>query len=381
MSDQPRVLTIGPGPNVRGGITAVILSYARQVTGAGHRFEWLSTYDDRGPLAKLTAAMRAFVLAWGQIPRHDIIHIHAAWGTSFYRKTIFFAMAKCFGKKTILHLHAPDFHDFRQGLLRIVSQRVFSGADVVIALSEAWARDVRAMCPGANVKVVPNPCEIPARCPRRLVDREPIVLFSGKLEPRKGFADLIRAMPAILAQVPEARLVMAGHGAVEEAKAITARLGIAERVECLGWITGAKKAEVLSASRIFCLPSYGEGLPMAMLEAMSYGIPVVVTPVGGIPEIVTDGHSGRIVKPGDVSGISGAVASLLLDTDSAQRLAETALAIVKAQFWPDRVHVCVRQLYDDLLDGSNNATTARRHFAGSGGVIESGRKTPVREMM
>jgi glycosyltransferase involved in cell wall biosynthesis len=257
-------------------------------------------------------------------------------------------MAKCFRKKTVVHLHAPEFDGFRRNPMKVLSRWVFTGADAVIVLSEAWAREVRTIAPRANVKVVPNPCEIPAGPPMPLTDREQIVVFSGKLESRKGFRDLIRAMPAVLAKVPAAKLVMAGHGAVEEAKALACLLGIESRVECLGWITAERKAAVLSGARVFCLPSYGEGLPMAMLEAMSYGIPVVVTSVGGIPDVVTDGYSGIVVTPGDIAGISDAVALLLLQTDLAQRMADTALQIVRRGFRPDHVGSCLRRLYDGL---------------------------------
>jgi glycosyltransferase involved in cell wall biosynthesis len=309
-------------------------------------------------LAKVAAAAGAFVLAFVRIPQNDVIHIHAAWKTSFCRKTVFFVMARCFRKKTVLHLHAPDFAGFQKGLMRTLGGHVFSKADAVIALSETWARDIRTIAPSANVQVVPNPCEIPARRPRPLADRKPIVVFSGKLEPRKGFPDLIRAMPAVIARVPDARLVMAGHGAIGEAQTLAGRLGIADRVECLGWITGERKADVLSGARVFCLPSYGEGLPMAMLDAMSQGTPVVVTPVGGIPDVVTDGHNGTLVKPGDIAGISAAITSLMLDTNIAQDMAEAALDTLRSRFSPDQVGLCLRRLYDGLLrtdaDGSSD---------------------------
>jgi glycosyltransferase involved in cell wall biosynthesis len=347
MNEHRKVLMLGPGPQVRGGITTVIRSYMQNGIGQ-YQLEWLSTYSDRSSLRKITAAGRAFVLGLVRIPRHDIIHIHAAWSMSFWRKTVFFAMARCFRKKTVVHLHAPAFDGFRRTPLKLCSRWVFTRADAVIALSETWAREIRTIAPRANVRVVPNPCEAPAEPITSLVDREPMILFSGQLESRKGFRDLIRAMPAVLAKVPEAKLVMAGHGGVEEAKALARFLGIEQHVQYLGWITGEKKTAVLSRARVFCLPSYGEGLPMAMLEAMSYGIPVIVTAVGSIPDVIRNGDSGIMVKPGDVAEISEAIILILRQTHQAQRMADAAVQIVRQNFSPDHVGACLSRLYDDL---------------------------------
>ncbi len=347
MNEHRRVLMLGPGPQVRGGITAVIRAYIQNGIGL-YQLEWLSTYSDRSSLRKITAAGRAFVLGLVRIPRNDIIHIHAAWSMSFWRKTVFFVMARCFRKKTVVHLHAPAFDGFRRNPLKLCSRWVFTRADAVIALSETWAREIRTIAPRANVHVVPNPCEAPAELATPLADRQPIVLFSGQLESRKGFRDVIRAMPAVLARVPEATLVMAGHGEVEEAEALARFLGIEQHVQCLGWITGEKKAAVLSRARVFCLPSYGEGLPMSMLEAMSYGIPVVVTAVGSIPDVITNGDNGVVVEPGDVAGISEAILLTLLQTHQAQRMADAAVQIVRQNFSPDHVGASVSRLYDSL---------------------------------
>ena len=349
MSAYPRVLMVGPGPKVRGGISAVILTYRRNEIWPSKQLEWLSTYDDRGWPAKVVSGVSALALALVAIPRNDVIHIHAAWKTSFCRKSGFFALARCFGKKTVLHLHAPDFSGFRKGFVGALSRRVFSQADAVVVLSETWAHSVRTLVPDANVKVIPNPCEVPAERPSGLATREPVIVFSGKLESRKGFLDLIRAMPAVIESVPNARLVMAGHGEIEAARDLAGFLGIANHVECLGWVTGEKKKEVLSKARVFCLPSYGEGLPMAMLEAMSHSIPVVVTPVGGIPDVVKDGSNGVLVEPGNISGISTAITSLLLNTASAQRMADAARESVASEFGPDHMRYCLRQLYGDLM--------------------------------
>ncbi len=97
---------------------------------------------------------------------------------------------------------------------------------------------------------------------------------------------------------------------------------------------------------------------MAMLEAMSYGIPVVVTDVGSIPDVIANGDSGIMVKPGDVAGISDAIILLLRQADLAQRMADTAVRIVRQGFAPEHVGACLSRLYDSLGAGTNEAAGA-----------------------
>jgi glycosyltransferase involved in cell wall biosynthesis len=88
----------------------------------------------------------------------------------------------------------------------------------------------------------------------------------------------------------------------------------------LGWVTGENKEALLSTASIFVLPSYYEGLPMSVLEAMAWGVPVITTPVGGIPEVVRHGEEGVIVQPGDIVGLTAALRQLLDDESLRQRL-------------------------------------------------------------
>lgn len=120
---------------------------------------------------------------------------------------------------------------------------------------------------------------------------------------------------------PTLRVCLGGDGEASAARALAQRLGIVDRVETPGWMTGATKAQWLARATIYALPSYAEGLPMSVLEAMAAGAPVVATPVGGISDVLSDGVHGLLVPPGDVVALVAALARLLDDAGLRDRLA------------------------------------------------------------
>ncbi|MCS6923441.1 MAG: glycosyltransferase, partial [Fimbriimonadales bacterium] len=111
------------------------------------------------------------------------------------------------------------------------------------------------------------------------------------------------------------RLYMAGDGEVDAVRRLTAELGLQTQVDIRDWIEGEDKERWLQETNAFILPSRAEGLPMAMLEAMAYGKALIVSPVGGIPEFVTDGQEGILVPPDDIEAISRAIARLAENPD------------------------------------------------------------------
>jgi glycosyltransferase involved in cell wall biosynthesis len=192
----------------------------------------------------------------------------------------------------------------------------------------AWRRGVAAVAIGAEVarsfgevygrepaRTIPNGVDTAAywrpeaRGPWRIAEgfgaEEVLIASVGRLEPQKNPLALIEAF----ARVPVGRLVMAGEGSlVGAARQRAERLGVAGRVRFLG--VRADVAELLSACDIFALASDWEGCPLAAMEAMAAGLPVVATAVGGVPELVVDGVTGILAPRGDVQALAGALESL-----------------------------------------------------------------------
>ncbi|MEL7227669.1 MAG: glycosyltransferase family 4 protein, partial [Cyanobacteria bacterium J06576_12] len=128
----------------------------------------------------------------------------------------------------------------------------------------------------------------------------------------------------------------------EGARALSAELGVAERVKFLGWINPAERNQLLQRANAFVLPSYNEGLPMAMLEAMAWALPTISTPVGGIPEFLDDGETGYLVEPGDVEKLAYSMERLIGDEGLRLRLGEQARVRVKP--------LDIKLYYDQLIE-------------------------------
>ena len=126
--------------------------------------------------------------------------------------------------------------------------------------------------------------------------------------------------------------VIAGNGTVETARERAAALGLADRVEIPGWVDAATVSSLLATADIFVLPSHNEGLPVAILEAMGAGLPVVATPVGAIPELVIANENGILVPPGSASALAGALAALIRNPELRIRLGNSARHRVERHF-------------------------------------------------
>ena len=113
------------------------------------------------------------------------------------------------------------------------------------------------------------------------------------------------------AQRNNAELVIAGDGEGARARQMIEQLGLTQSVRILDWVDEQQRDELLTKANVFVLPSYNEGLPMAMLEAMSWGLPVITTPVGGIPELISTAENGLLIAPGKIEQLSAAIQSLI----------------------------------------------------------------------
>jgi glycosyltransferase involved in cell wall biosynthesis len=175
------------------------------------------------------------------------------------------------------------------------------------------------------------------------------VLFLGQIERRKGVYELLDAFAALLPHFPEARLAFGGQGELVAVRRRAAELGIEHQVVLLGWLDGPEKQAELARAAVFCLPSHAEGLPMAMLEAMAAGKPVVVTPVGGILDAVRDGDNGLLVAPGQVAPLAAALGRLLGDAALRRRLGGSARATIAARFDAAVVGRRISDIYRELI--------------------------------
>jgi glycosyltransferase involved in cell wall biosynthesis len=175
------------------------------------------------------------------------------------------------------------------------------------------------------VIVLCNPASLPAGVPDRSGRPKIQFLFLGRIGHRKGAFDLLQAFATLPIELRErARLVFAGDGEVDDLREQAQPLGT--DVEVHSWIDNKRRDDLLNQSDVFVLPSYHEGVPMALLEAMAHGLPVITTPVGGIPDAVTDGVEGLLVQPGEKEQLARALEVMIEQGGMRQVLGRNARA-------------------------------------------------------
>lgn len=141
------------------------------------------------------------------------------------------------------------------------------------------------------------------------------ILFLGGADPfRKGVNDLLKAAQIICTHYPSIKFIISG-GSEKSIKQTTKIVMPIERVEFVGWLSEQEKIELLHSVDIFVLPSYHEGLPYAIIEAMASGLPIVASSVGGIPDVIRNGENGFLIEPGDIQGLVYYLETLIKDSN------------------------------------------------------------------
>ena len=347
MPKLPKVLVVATSRKTRGGITAVVKAHETGVQWKKYHCKWIQTHRDGNPVIKLWYLATALIEYVCLLPFYDIVHIHIATRQSAIRKQIFFYLAKFLNKKTIFHFHPSNekflFESNNQKLYR----RLFSKADIVLVLSEQWKRWIKeALGLTKGIKVLYNPCPIVNRTEDL---RQKQILFAGTLIPRKGYDTLLKGFAIIASKYPQWKVVFAGNGEIDEAISIAKNLCIDGQVEFLGWVSGTGKERVFQESSIYCLASSGEGFPMGMLDAWAYGIPCIVTPVGGIPDIVEDGKNGLIFPVGDFDRLAELLDLLMQEPTLRRRIVAGSDMSVYGAFCVTNINRDLDEIYESLM--------------------------------
>lgn len=339
-----KVLVVATSRKTRGGITAVLKLYEQSRMWRQYHCRWIGTHRDGSNLMKLWYLATAFIQYLILIPFYDIVHIHFSLSTSAKRKYPFFKLAKMLGKKTVIHLHCGSQID---EIWNSIYQTMFEQCDCGILLSESIKTKIEEHVGKLDkLKVVYNPC--PLITDTTTYKKENHILFSGTLYEGKGYLDLIKAFAKIAPHYPDWKLVLAGNGEEEKARGMAHDLGIEKQVELLGWVNGEAKHRAFCEAKALCLPSYAEGFPMAVLDAWAYGLPIITTPVGGIPDVASDGENMLLFNPGDIEMLSEKLEMIISDKDLQKKLTVASQKLATETFNLENVTQQVARIYFDL---------------------------------
>lgn len=326
-----KVLMLGEALDRQGGIVSVEKLIIQNLS-PDIPLEFLPTLTDGAAIRKLFFFLIAIAkLFWILIFKDiDIVHIHISERGSAFRQSITTLIATSFGKPVVIHTHGCNFHIFFENLSEAAQNWLrwtFSKCSQFITLSDSWksyyVQNLRLE--PKKVVVMLNPVQLPDLAYKQSSDNHLNLLFLGRIGKRKGAYDLVQAF-SIFAQGQKtcARLTLAGDGEGNEIRALIKNLQLSDSVDVLDWVDQAEKDSLLSKTDIFLLPSYNEGLPMALIEAMSWALPVITTPVGGIPELVSHNQNGLLIEPGNIQQLSVAIGDLTKDKDLRLKLGKQA---------------------------------------------------------
>lgn len=348
------MLWVSTSLQTRGGVS----SYVRGMSATALADHWniahLATHRDGTSCHKIAQFARSIVV-FGYLAVRDrpaLVHLHVASRGSFLRKYIIFSLARAARLPVIAHIHGAEFDVFYASSPRLVQRAIrdmLAHSAAVVALGESWGRRLAEMEPRANVAVIPNPARPVAGVDQPAADQPVVVLFLGRIDDSKGVWALIEAWAKMLAHGGRpARLTLAGDGELERARAMIDDLGVSETVTVAGWVEPTEIPGLLRSAQILVLPSRCEGQSMAVLEAMANGMCVVVTPVGGMPELVANG-CGILVPTDDVGALATALQDVTSNDRKRTQLGDAALQRIRDEYDIDVIWRRFDCLYHEVI--------------------------------
>jgi glycosyltransferase involved in cell wall biosynthesis len=370
--NRPIVLILGPHRAAVSGVSThlnlLMDSTLAEDVELVH-FQVGSEGREEGALGKLLRLIASpFALAAAIIFRHvSLVHINSSLNPrAYWRDLAYLFVAKALGARVLYQVHGGKLpREFFAGnaLLTRFLRWTLSLPDLIVVLASRELTAYQEFLARQDVMVIPNgiDCRAFAAVPTvNAMGSKPLrLLYFGRLAREKGLYEILQGLRLAQELGVDARLVVAGSGAEDDRlRRYAQALGVAPRVVFVGPVFGRDKVKLLCGTDLMLLPSYSEGLPYALLEAMAAGIPVIATPVGAIPDVVTDGMHGCLVPVRDGRAIAEALATLHADREKISWMSRASRRRIRAAFSIERVAAEFSNQYSRLCGRSVVASAA-----------------------
>lgn len=341
-----RILIISTSLETRGGISAVVNSHLNSNLYNQFDVKIVETHIDKSNTIKIYYLLKSFFKFIFYVFRCDLVHIHFSEQISLIRKIPFVVFSSLFNKIIISHLHAPGHIAELKKNYSFIYSYVFKRSNHIIVLSESWNNMIvsKFKINQNKVHIVTNPCtpvisEVPYA-------KKKHILFAGSIIPRKNYKTLIYAFSRIANDFPDWKLIICGTGQVDIAKKLVNKFKINDKVEFLGWVKGELKHRVFSEASIFCLPSFAEGLPMAILDAFSYHLPVISSNVGGLVDFVTQNQEVLLFDPNNADELSDCFTRIITDESLENKLTNGSIYMSSKVFSLTNIEKSILEIYN-----------------------------------
>ncbi|MEX2280917.1 MAG: glycosyltransferase family 4 protein, partial [Gemmatimonadota bacterium] len=266
----------------------------------------------------------------------DAVVMFTAGGLGFVEKSLYAMLATMAGVPSLMWMVGGEFmtRNLKSPWYRRFAALLLRWPTLLLSPGPTWQRFYaqtfgipKERCPTIESWIGDQTLFDVYRQPSSNTNAPVSIVFVGWIERAKGVFELISAASrlAVDPALPKFKITLiGGGGALQEAADLVDTLGLMHLVTLTGWISDVEKRETLTNADIFVLPTHAEGLPLAMLEAMVVGLPVITTPVGSIPDVVSDGNEGLLIPVGDIERLVGALADLLRNPAERERMGKAA---------------------------------------------------------
>lgn len=377
--NRPVVVLLGPHRAAVSGVSTHVNLLMDSTLGGDFdlvHFQVGAEGREEGTVGRLLRLLASpFALFAIVLFRHaSVVHINTSLNTrAYWRDLAYLAVAKLLRARVLYQVHGGELPEkffkgrrWLTGFLRWTLEQ----PDLVVVLAQCELDAYRAFVPEQNVVALPNgiDCRAFARVPTVVSRRDaPLrLIYIGRIAREKGLYETLQGLRLAHERGVDARITIAGAGAEEQRlRRYAQALGIGAHVVFAGPVFGDDKVKLLAGADLMVLPSYSEGLPYALLEAMAAGIPVIATPVGAIPDVMAEGIHGFFVAPRDGKAIAAALSILAADRERLSWMSRACRRRVHAAYTIERLAAQLARYYRDLADGLVVAGAGKAELTGT----------------
>ena len=356
LSELPlNILITAPGLDASqnvSGISSVALVITKNSSHSFHHYRLGSKDGTSKGLIWLFSLLYAYMKLPFYLRKNkiDIVHLNIPCDMKGVIREFFMTWVSNMCKKRVVaHLHGGIYmtEKIDNRLIAAMFGYILNKSSVVIVLSDVEKRYLSAAYRFDGAVVLSNSIEPGEKRKMFAADQSPCLLYLGRIEKNKGIDEIVEAF-AKLYKERRFRFILCGEGPdrVWFEKALSDIMG--GDFEYMGIVSGGKKAEAISQSDVFILPSYFEGLPMALLETMGYGVVPVVSSVGSIPEVVEHKENGILIEKKSAGDLYLKLNELLNDRDLICRLSDRAYDTIKERFNVSRFISRLNTIYREI---------------------------------
>lgn len=359
------VLILIPGKNARGGITNYYSSLRSHFPAT---IKYLTRGSRNWPNRKNRAVeairlLSDFFLYFWYLLFFNIrlVQITTAFSlNSIQRDSIYLLTAKLLRKKVIVFFRGWDEDSFKIFKEKEFFKKVFFKADAIIDLRSSninqlkdwgYTKKTYLETTVVDISLIPYLANLDLRSKfKNRIGKTITILFLARLEKRKGIYEAIKTVELLKLKYPDIKLTIAGDGSEEENMKSYCIENKIKDITFQGFVSGTEKAICFMSSDIYIFPSYSEGMPSSVLEAMSFGLPVVTTNVGGLSDFFVNGEHGFIVDRNEPEVLCNCVSNIIDNRDLMYLIAQNNSQIAKDLFFPEKVKKRILNIFEEIVN-------------------------------